>query len=102
MLEELSSHQLNDWIAFNNISPFGGERLDFMLAQLCALLVNINRSEKSDPVSPSDFNPFMIDNRVKSGYLGEDLRQELLAEERKAQQERDQFIRDFERKVNES
>lgn len=37
------------WIAFYRLEPFGGDVQDTQLAQLCAVLANVNRNPKQKP-----------------------------------------------------
>lgn len=56
MLEEITSVQLSEWMAFDRIEPFEDKRADVRNAVLCCTLANIWRDEKkSKPFSPEDF-----------------------------------------------
>ena len=42
----INSDEFGWWMAYDRIEPFGEERADLRIAQLCALIANINRSKK--------------------------------------------------------
>lgn len=45
----LTAKQLNDWMAFNAVEPFGEQRAELRNGILCSLLANINRDSKTRP-----------------------------------------------------
>jgi len=55
MLEEADATQLDEWIAYSLIEPFG--HTDRLLAEIACLLYNINRGEGVEPIRPSAFLP---------------------------------------------
>ncbi len=42
---KMTGEELKYWIAYNQISPIGPERLDYNFAQLSSILVNTNRTK---------------------------------------------------------
>jgi len=57
MLEEMTSLQLSEWMAYNEIEPFGEEREDLRMGILASTMANINRSSGKKPYKPRDFMP---------------------------------------------
>ena len=53
--------EFTEWIAYNNIDPFGELRADLRQAQICALTANINRDRKKHkkPFGLADFMPYL-------------------------------------------
>lgn len=52
----MSSMEFAEWLAFASVEPIGEARKDLRTAQICAVLVNINRG-KGKPVQAADFMP---------------------------------------------
>ena len=50
MLREMTSGQLDEWIAFQKLEPWGLEVLDSLVASVKATILNVNRSKKKPPV----------------------------------------------------
>jgi hypothetical protein len=61
LLQDLSARQLNGWLNYNNIEPFGETRAEIRHGQQMALTANINRdSEKHpEPFKVIDFMNFI-------------------------------------------
>jgi len=57
LLDQISYRQLERWNEFYNFDPWGPMRTDIMLAQLCALLVNVHRGKGQRAARPKDFLP---------------------------------------------
>lgn len=56
MLEEISFDQFAEWRRLYAAEPFGEERADLRMGQICAIIANVNRSKRSDKVfSATDF-----------------------------------------------
>ena len=55
----VSSREFAEWIAYARLEPFGPEADDYRLAQLLALIANVNRDPKRrrTPWTPDDFMP---------------------------------------------
>lgn len=51
----VDSQEFVEWIAFEQIDPWGSERADLRFAQLCALTANMNRGKGSRLAKVSDF-----------------------------------------------
>ena len=51
----MTSSEFSEWIAFYNIHPFGDERDDMRIAQLCSLIFNITRSKKQTATKITDW-----------------------------------------------
>lgn len=54
----IDSHEFSEWMAYYHIDPFGWERFDFGLGQLCAVIGNLFRSKKDRKLTPQDFMHF--------------------------------------------
>lgn len=55
MLEGMSSRQMAEWRAYWQMEPFGAFRDDWRMACLLAMLANMFRDQKSEPVGPQAF-----------------------------------------------
>ena len=59
LLDELTSTQLNEWVAYNTIDPIGAWRNDFQFSCLFSLISNIaiklSGGEDSKLTKPKDF-----------------------------------------------
>jgi len=65
MLNTISSKELTEWIAFNQISPIGDERADLRAAQICTMMGNAWRGKNSRAFKVVDFLPYHIKTIVK-------------------------------------
>ena len=58
LLDRIDSKELAEWIAYNNIEPFGPERADLRAAMVCTTAANCARtSKKQKAFKISDFMP---------------------------------------------
>lgn len=60
LLAELDSHELTEWIAYEQVhGPLGAARDDFLTALLAAVVANAspNRRKGRPPSTPKDFMP---------------------------------------------
>ena len=58
LLARVSSAELTDWIAYEEIAgTLGPERDDILNAILCATIANANRDRKTRKATPKDFLP---------------------------------------------
>lgn len=58
LLARVSSAELTDWIAYEEIAgPLGPERDDILNAILCATIANANRDRKTRKATPKDYLP---------------------------------------------
>jgi len=55
----VSSQEFTEWLAYARLEPFGAEADDARMAQLLALIANVNRDPKQrrTPWTPDDFLP---------------------------------------------
>lgn len=51
----LSSSELTEWAAYYKMEPFGAERDNWHMAQLCSLFANAHRKRNSAAISPDQF-----------------------------------------------
>lgn len=59
LLNEISSEELTEWMAYAELEPFGEERADLRSATVAAVIANANRDRKkrSRPYRVTDFMP---------------------------------------------
>ena len=57
LLRRISSAELTEWIAFDQIDPIGDERADLNAGIVASTLANCNRGEATEPFKPADFMP---------------------------------------------
>ena len=55
MLAEIDSLELSEFQAFYELDPWGEQRADLRIGQLCALTFNPNRKKGAAPATPADF-----------------------------------------------
>ena len=55
----MSSREFTEWLAYARLEPFGSEADDHRMAQLLALIANVNRdpARRRRPYAPADFLP---------------------------------------------
>ena len=55
----MSSREFTEWLAYARLEPFGSEADDQRMAQLLALIANVNRdpARRRRPYTPEDFLP---------------------------------------------
>ena len=55
----MSSREFTEWLAYARLEPFGSVADDQRMAQLLALIANVNRdpSRRRRPYTPDDFLP---------------------------------------------
>lgn len=59
MLDRLSSREIAEWRAYSDLEMLPNERLEFLLATLTTVLVNVNLAEDSEPAEIADFLPWL-------------------------------------------
>lgn len=57
MLEEITSRELSEWMAYNEIEPFGEDREDLRMGIIASTIANVNRASGKKPYKPQDFMP---------------------------------------------
>ena len=58
MLREMTAQQLDEWIAYYRLEPFGMVALDWLFAHFKALFVNNNLKKGKSPYKPDTFRMF--------------------------------------------
>ena len=60
-VEEFSSRDVAEWMAYASIEPFGEERADLRAGIIASVIANVNRDPKkrATPFTPQDFMPFV-------------------------------------------
>ncbi len=57
--EEISDAELQEWMAFYRLEPFGEERADLRAGIVASTVANVNRGKKGRALKPTDFMPFL-------------------------------------------
>jgi len=59
LLTRISSHELSEWMAYEQVQPFGDARADVHAGIVAATIANVNRDPKRQkkPFRPQDFMP---------------------------------------------
>jgi hypothetical protein len=59
LLERVESAELSEWMAYDQLDPFGNYRGDLQSAIVASTIanVNLNRKKRKKPFSPDDFIP---------------------------------------------
>lgn len=58
LLETISSAELTEWLAYDQIEPFGPQREDLRTGLICSTVANHSMSPPKKPVRASDFMLF--------------------------------------------
>ena len=66
MLREMTSEQLNEWMAFYQIEPWGLAVLDALTASIKALIININTPKGKSRIKKLDKLMLWPDRRSRS------------------------------------
>lgn len=77
VLSSMSASEFTEWMAFDQIDPFGESRADLRAGLVAAAVVNHSMSPPKDPARPIDFMPFarrnagpvLLDDPVEHGKL---------------------------------
>lgn len=84
--KEINSAEFAEWMAYEELEPFGPQREDERAGMIAATLANVNRDpeKKSDPFVPFDFFPRLEDmmdasSAVETGPSENVLKTKLLA-----------------------
>jgi hypothetical protein len=57
LAREMTWAQLQGWMAYAELEPFGEQRADLRMSILASMIYNANRGPKQKAKSPSDFMP---------------------------------------------
>lgn len=57
MMARMTSLEFQQWMALEQIEPFGDRRLDLLCGLIGAILANIHRGPDDPPFSPEQFMP---------------------------------------------
>ena len=55
LLSEIDSREISEWIAFNNIEPFGEQRADLRAAMIACVMANAWRGKNQPAFKLDDF-----------------------------------------------
>lgn len=61
LMDQITSRQFVDWMAFERLDPIGGQRGDIQAGVIASVIANVNRDTKKQkkPFSITDFMPFV-------------------------------------------
>lgn len=59
LLSRMSSEELTEWMAYDQLEPIGAYRLDMVGGIISSILANQNRKRGTQPYKPQDFMPFL-------------------------------------------
>lgn len=79
MLDQLSSLQLSEWLAYYQQEWLPTDRTEWLLATICALIVNALRSKKAKPARPVDFMPWADNNDSAMDRKSRNMADEIIA-----------------------
>ena len=57
MLQDLTSKQVSEWMAYYNIEPWGEGQGFYQAGIIASLIANVNRKKGAKPFKPKDFIP---------------------------------------------
>lgn len=60
---EMDADEFADWLAFEQLEPFGGIAHDYRAGLAAAAVYNVNRKKGTDPVKPLDLIPWAHEPR---------------------------------------
>jgi hypothetical protein len=64
-LARMDSREYTGWLVYERLyGPLGPERQDYLFAQVCATLYNVNRSKGKKAASPVDYAPPWADRKA--------------------------------------
>lgn len=63
----MDTAELLEWAALAKTEPIGLERLEVLVAQLCALVYNANRPKHAPAAKPADYMPWTKDRPADGG-----------------------------------
>ena len=55
LLGSMDSHELTEWMAFDQVDPVGGRRGDYQAAVVASTVANANRGKGQRVLTPNDF-----------------------------------------------
>ena len=58
VLQRTDSAELTEWLAYDQLEPFGDARADLRAGLICSTVANFSMSPPKSPVRPSDFMLF--------------------------------------------
>lgn len=77
LLHSMSSAEITEWRAFDQIEPIGDSRMDLGFGIVAATFANAHLKEGATPLSPIDFMPYA--QKPKKASWAEKLKQLLKA-----------------------
>lgn len=57
LLAEIDSRELTEWMAYEQVEPFGPWRDDIRAGVIASTVANVYRGKTQKPLSPTDFVP---------------------------------------------
>ncbi len=62
-MREISSREFAEWIAYDQLEPFGEQRADLRAGITAATVANVNRGKGQRPFAAADFMPKFAEER---------------------------------------
>lgn len=69
MLDEISSSQLTEWMAFAQLEPFGFKAEMYGHAVTASTIANVNRRKGRKPFNPEDFMPAEKTKKTAGSFI---------------------------------
>lgn len=69
MLDEISSAQLTEWMAFSQLEPFGFKSDMYGHAITASTVANVNRRKGKKAFSPNDFVPAEREKKTAGAFI---------------------------------
>ena len=69
LLASLDSSEITEWIAYDQLEPFGEQREDLRVGQICSTVANHSFSPPKKPHRPSDYMLFSPERQDKPVLL---------------------------------
>jgi hypothetical protein len=69
MLSVIDSEELTEWLAYDQIEPFGQQREDLRAGLICSTVANHSISPPKNPLRPSDFMLFVEKRKAEPVLL---------------------------------
>lgn len=64
MLRQITARQFMEWMAYDQLEPFGPERLEQTISMITQVLLNVNRAKGKPPLKLYQVMPYFGDDVV--------------------------------------
>jgi hypothetical protein len=69
MLRQITAKQFMEWMAYDQLEPFGQERLEQTVSQITQVLMNVHRAKGKDPLKLYHVTPLFGDDVVPASAV---------------------------------